>query len=120
MGAETKTVFRARWRSARSREVVVLVRPSIVLGQISRTKFRVLIRLGSAASGKRLVLQWFESKSRVWKQVRTIVFRNSGSAGSPQMTFSASTPRGALVRLNLPRAEARPCHLGGYSNLLQT
>jgi hypothetical protein len=120
VGAETKTVLRARWRSARSREVVVLVRPSIVLGQISRTSFRALIRLGTAANGKRLVLQRFESKSRVWKQVRKVVFRNSGSAGSPQMTFSASTPKGALLRLSLSRAEARPCHLGGYSNLLQT
>ena len=40
MRAETKSVVRARWRSARSRQVVVLVRPHLVLGQISRTKFQ--------------------------------------------------------------------------------
>lgn len=120
MRAETKSVVRARWRSARSRQVVVLVRPHLVLGQISRTKFRVFFLLGNAANGKRLLLQWFESKSRVWKPIRTVVFRNSGSAGTPQMPFFATAPSDALLRLTLPRAEAQPCHLAGYSNLLQT
>jgi hypothetical protein len=119
-GPETKTVLRARWRGALSREVVVLVRPHLVLGQISLTRFRAHLRLGNAANGKRLVLQWFESKSHVWKRIRTVVFRNSGPAGYPQMTISASPPKGALLRLTLPRAEAQPCHLAGYSNLLQT
>jgi hypothetical protein len=119
-GVQTKTVLRARWRGVLSRNVVVLVRPHLVLGQISRQRFRVQLLLGNAANGKRLLLQRFESDNRVWSPVRTIVFRNSGSAGWPQMTFSATVPKGTVLRLTLPRAEARPCYLAGYSNLIRT
>jgi len=75
---------------------------------------------GTQADGNRLVLQRFNRDNRVWSALRTIVFRNSGSPGWPLMKFTAAVPTGATLRLSLPRAQARPCYLGGYSNILQT
>ena len=46
--------------------------------------------------------------------------RRQAAQGSPQMTFAATAPKGALLRLTLPRGEAQPCYLAGFSNLLQT
>lgn len=119
MSVNTKTVFRARWGGVRSREVVVLARPHLVLGQRSPRLFRAILLLGTNANGKRLLVQWFDRENRVWRIVRTVVFR-SNSPGYPQMSFRATVPKRTLLRLMLPRAEARPCYLAGYSNLLRT
>lgn len=114
-----RTLFRARWRDTTSPKLVVPVRPRIVLGQISRRLFRVILQLGVHANGKRLALQRFDADERAWKTVKTFVF-TSPSTGWPQMTLSATVPKGAQLRLALPRAQARPCYLAGYSNLLGT
>lgn len=114
------TTFRARWGQTLSREVVVLGRPHLVLSQLSRRQFRAVLLLGTQADAKRLVLQRFERDNRVWRALRTIVFRNTASPGWPQMKFTAAVPKGATLRLVLPRAQAQPCYLGGYSNILQT
>ncbi|HEU0302983.1 MAG TPA: hypothetical protein VFR32_00230 [Gaiellaceae bacterium] len=119
IGPRTRTVLRARWGDTHSREVVVLVRPHLVLGQISRRLFRAQLLIGIDANGKRLLLQRFDAEGRAWKPVKSFVF-DSPSTGWPQMTFSASVPKGATVRLALPRARAQPCYLGGYSNILTT
>ena len=114
-----RTVFRARWRDAHSREVVVLVRPTIVLGQISRRVFRAILQMGVHANGERLALQRFDADQRAWKTVKTFVFESS-STGYPQMTISANVPKGVQLRLALTRAQAQPCFLAGYSNLVGT
>jgi hypothetical protein len=119
MQADTRTVFRANWSGAQSREVVVLARPHLVLGQMSQRLFRAILQLGTNANGKRLLLQRFDIRDRVWRTVRAIVFRST-SSGWPQMSFPATVPSGTLLRLTLPRAEAGPCYLAGYSNLLRT
>ena len=99
--------------------MVVLARPHLVLGQVSDRLFRAILMLGTNANGKRLLLQWFDRENRVWRIVRTVVFR-SNSPGWPQMSFSATVPKGTLLRLMLPRAEALPCYLAGYSQLFRT
>jgi hypothetical protein len=114
-----KTTFRARWGETLSDAVVVLARPHLVLSQRSRRQFRAVLLLAAQANGKRLLLQRFDADDRIWSTVRTIAFR-SASTGWPQMTFSANVGRGATLRLTLPRAQAQPCYLGGYSNILTT
>ena len=119
VGPQTRTVLRARWGDTRSREIVVLVRPHLVLGQISRKLFRAQLLIGIRANGKRLLLQRFDRDDRAWTIVKTFVFKGSNS-GWPQMTLPATVPRGTTLRLVLPRAQARPCYLAGYSNVLTT
>ncbi len=83
--------------------MVVLVRPHLVLGQVSSRLFRAYLTLGRFANGKQLVLQRFGGEDRGWTAVKAFVFR-SPSTGWPQMTFTASVPKGTLLRLTLPRA----------------
>lgn len=115
----TRTTFRARWRDARSPQVVLAVRPRIVLGQISQRLFRTQLLIGVHANGKRLLLQRFDANDRIWETVKAFVFK-SPSPGWPQMTVSASVRKGTPVRLTLPRSQAQPCFLAGYSNILTT
>jgi hypothetical protein len=110
-----KTVFRAKWHGVISRDVVVLSRPYLVLGQIAQHEFRAILVIGSTVNDKVLRLQRFDSGGRTWKPVKTVRFGSDN-----QMTFRAAVPKGTTLRLMLPRAEARPCYLAGYSNLLRT
>ena len=115
-----RTVFRVRWHGVRSRNLTVLLRPQLVLSQLSRQQFRAEFHLGVAADGKRLQLQRFEA-GRGWRVARTIVFRNrSSNPGWPVMTFRAAAAKGTPLRLSFPPAEAAPCYLAGYSNILTT
>jgi hypothetical protein len=51
--------------------------------------------------------------------MRSVVLTKSGYGGSASATFRAAVPKGTLIQAVLPRSQAPPCYLAGYSNLVR-
>lgn len=113
------TTLRAQWNGGASAEITVRQRPSVQLRRLSARRFAVRAwGFGGAHIfwRKRVLFQRFERRLGSWETAKNVVLTDSSGPTS----FSASVPRGALVRALLPRSQARPCYLAGYSPLLRT
>jgi hypothetical protein len=96
-----------------------------VLRARARGAYFVSVRAKLPFEGKRVELQRLRLH-RGWTTLRTAVLTKSG-APPPGSTYITSTARveislraRTLVRAVLPRSQARPCYLAGYSNLLRS
>lgn len=65
---------------------------------------------------KRVLFQRFDRRLGTWATVRRVVLTEY----TGYTAFTASVPKGCLVRVVLPLSQARPCYLAGYSPLLRT
>jgi hypothetical protein len=113
------TTLRAQWNGRASAEITVRQRPSVQLRRLSARRFAVRAwGFGGAHIfwRKRVLFQRFDRRLGSWETVKNVVLTESSGPTS----FSASVPRGALVRTLLPRSQARPCYLAGYSGLFRT
>jgi hypothetical protein len=112
------TTLRAVWNGNTSAPVVVRQRPFVMLRQKSRGRFVVSAwgKAGSSFWRKRLLFQRFDRRVGTWATVKRVVMTEY----TGPTTFRASVPRRSRVRVVLPRSQARPCYLAGYSNLVQT
>jgi hypothetical protein len=115
---------RASWRGHRSEPVTVRDRAFVELRARGSGAYVVSVRAKLPFAGKRVELQRL-SLDRGWTTLRTVVLTKSGApAGSTYITSSArveaSVPARTLLRAVLPRSQARPCYLAGYSNLLRS
>lgn len=124
LGIVETTTYRARWRSATSGEVRVATRPSITVREVRRNLFSVGVIATRYFGGRTALLERFDRARSGWRLVRTFRLRDGGATAGTTVgsgaRVRASLPRNALVRVVLPRAQAAPCYLAGYSNLLQT
>ena len=113
----TRTVLRAKWKGSRSAEVTVQARAGLAVAILSRGRFRVHVNAapGRDFGGKRAVFERYEPTLGRWTRVRFIVLEEDGVTD-----VRASVRSKTLVRVVLPRSQASPCHLAGYSNLLRT
>lgn len=115
-----RTSYRARWRDARTPAVEVLTRPAVRFEQESRRRYSVwmfALRFFGGAKGR---MERFDRSRGAWVLVRRVTLeRQSAPRGAPWAysgaEFSARVAVGALVRFVLPRDQARPCYLAGYS-----
>jgi hypothetical protein len=114
------TVFRATWGDDASAEVTVRARAAVSLTRHSARRFEVGV--GGVASfwRKRVVIQRYDRRLGTWVRLRSVVLTKSGYAGSASAMFRASLPKGTLIQAVLPRSQARPCYLAGYSSLVRT
>jgi hypothetical protein len=117
--------IRAVWNEETSAQVRVQQRPLLVLRREFGKRFQVDVSGKTSFWRKRVRFQRLDRRLGRWVTVRTVALGDSGaSAGDPypssEAEFRASVPKGALVRAVLPRSEARPCYLAGYSNLVRT
>jgi hypothetical protein len=119
----TATTFRARWARSTSPEVTVRPRPDVRLRRRPGRGFDIGVRALSNFVGKRVVLQRYDRRLQTWAFVKSVALRESRGGGAfvaTQATLRASLPKRTLVRAVLPRLQARPCYVAGYSNLLRT
>jgi hypothetical protein len=119
----TTTTFRARWAGSTSTEVTVRQRPYVRLRRRSVHGFDLAVRAFSDFSGKRVFLQRYDRRAGAWASVKSAALRESGGGGAfvaTEATFRASVRKRSLIRAVLPRSQARPCYLAGYSNVLRT
>jgi hypothetical protein len=116
----SNAVLRASWRDAVSPEVTVQVRPSVQLSRRAGRGFHVRVWAAVAFRGKRVVIERYDRRVGTWATVRGVRLTEFVGASARAAKFRAAVPRRSLVRAVLPRSEARPCYLAGYSNLVRT
>jgi hypothetical protein len=115
----TKTTLRAEWNAANSATVVVTPRAYVVLRK-ERGGFEVgLSSEAMQVDGKRIRIERLTPTG--WRLLQTVVVRTedfNGWAEKDKLRFKV--PKGTTLRAVLPRSQAGPCYLAGYSKLLRT
>ena len=123
MGARVSSQFRATWGDEGSGTVSVQQRPSVNI--ILRPGARSEVSVGAIYpfAGKRVSLQVFDKKARVWKHRQSVKLTEYGAGGIYVWSsgrFRSKLPTNAQARGVFSLAQAKPCYLAGYSGIVQT
>jgi hypothetical protein len=125
-GVLANGVFRAVSGGETSNEVPVQKRADVRLAPDPPKRYEVQVVESMSFWRKRVVIQRFDRRSGKWVLVKKLRLEHSGAApGSAYVwsvtdEFAVKVPKGTTIRAVLPLDQARPCHIGGYSNLLAT
>jgi hypothetical protein len=118
--------FRALSEGDISNEVQVQKRVDVRLEPAPPRRFVVNVVERFQFWRKQVLIQRFHRGQRKWLLVKKLRLVNTDAApGSVYVwsstdEFALDVPKGTTVRAVLPLAQAKPCHIGGYSNLLVT
>jgi hypothetical protein len=119
-------VFRAVSEGDVSNEVQVQKRVDIRLEPSSSRRFAVNVVERFQFWRKQVFIQRYHRGSRKWLLVKKLRLVNTDAAPGSTFVWSSTdefavdVARGTTIRAVLPLAQAKPCHIGGYSNLLVT
>lgn len=116
--------FRAQWNGETSREVELKMRPYVDLRRLPRGRgFYVRVAGTQSFWRKRVRVERFDTRSRRWMLVRSLVLTQSEGPGDygaqivATERFRPTVKKGTTLRAVLPLGAARPCYIGGYSLL---
>ena len=114
--------IRAVWKGQRSAPVRVRDRAFVELRRGPDGVYRVSVRAKWPFKGKRAQLQRLTQGG--WVTVRSVTLTKSGVPPGVSYVYSTGrvsveVPARTLLRAVFPRAQARPCYLAGYSNMLR-
>lgn len=118
-------LYRATSGGAASEPVKLQTRPSVSLIQRPPGKFSVNVNAQRPFWHRKVALQRFDTKRRVWIEIRKILLTESGAPPGVPWIWTGSekvrvdVPKGTTLRAVLPLTQTRPCYLAGYSNLLR-
>jgi len=115
----TTTTLRAEWKDAKSETVTVRRRASVWLTK-ERRGFRIAVSSEAGrADGKRVIIERLMRAG--WKKLQTVVVRSEGYTEFAEKSgLRFKVPKGTTIRAVLPRSQAGPCYLAGYSKLIRT
>ena len=125
-GVLANGAFRALSGSDVSNEVQVQKRVDVRLAPAPPRRFVVNVVERFQFWRKQVLIQRFHRGQRKWLLVKKLRLVNTDAApGSVYVwsstdEFALDVAKGTTVRAVLPLAQAKPCHIGGYSNLLVT
>jgi hypothetical protein len=125
-GVFANGTFRAVSGGDVSNEVSVQARVDVRLQPSPPKRFQVQVVERSSFWRKRVVVQRYDRRTSRWANVKTLRLEHQGAAPGSTFVWSESDefalklPKGTTIRATLPRDQAQPCHIGGYSNLLVT
>jgi hypothetical protein len=125
-GVIANGVFRALSGGDVSNEVQVQKRADIRLSPEPPNRFEVQVVERMNFWRKQVLIQRFHRGQRKWLLVKKLRLENQFAApGSVYVwsttdQFKVDVAKGTTIRAVLPLAQAKPCHIGGYSNLLVT
>jgi hypothetical protein len=115
----TKTTLRAEWKETKSPTVTVTPRAYVSLTK-ERGGFEVgLYSEAIQVDGKRIRIERLTPAG--WRLLQTIVVKSEGYGGWAEMDkVRFKVTKGTTIRAVLPRSQAGPCLLAGYSRLVRT
>ena len=125
-GVIANGVLRALSGGDVSNEVPVQKRADIRLAPDPPGRYEVQIVERMSFWRKQVLIERFHRGQRKWLLVKKLRLVNADAAGgsayvwSTTDEFKVDVARGTTIRAVLPLAQAKPCHIGGYSNLLVT
>jgi hypothetical protein len=118
--------FRAVSGSDVSNEVQAQKRVDVRLAPEPPRRYEVNVVERASFWRKQVLIQRFDKRSRKWVLAKKLRLVNSGAAPgslyvwSTTDEFAVDVPKGTTIRAVLPLQQAKPCFIGGYSNLLVT
>lgn len=121
------TTLRAVWAGRESAPITIRQRARVAFSRPpgwpgAAKAFRVSVVAKAQFWRKRVLIQRFDRRLGTWTTVRPVVLTETAAAGQfvrSWTEFTASFPKGTLLRAVFPLAQARPCYLAGYSSLLR-
>jgi len=122
-GPGVNTTLRAVWKGVRSAPVEVRQAPNVQLDQLSAREFEVGVGSLGHMWRKRVEIQ--RRAGGRWARLKSVLltdtYTSPGSSGVwTDAHFTATLPRGTVLRAVLTAAQARPCYLRGVSNTVRT
>jgi hypothetical protein len=115
------TIFRAVWKDSASKDVRVLQRAGVQLVPRPGRTFRVAVYGIVPLDGKRVTIERFVPSTRKWLRVQTVVVRSESYGEYAERSgVRINVPTGTTLRAVLPRGQAKPCYLAGYSPIVRT
>ena len=125
-GVLANGAFRALSEGDVSNEVQVQKRVDVRLEPAPPRRFVVNVVERFQFWRKQVLIQRFHRGQKKWLLVKKLRLVNTDAAPGSTFVWSSTdefavdVPRGTTIRAVLPLAQAKPCHIGGYSNLLVT
>lgn len=126
-------VFRAKWGDSVSGQVPVQQSPWVGLQPVAGGRFEVAVTALQQFWRRRVQLQRFERRVGRWVDVRTLVLTEQLGGGGAAPPFASASfittrtapfrpdvPKGTTIRAVFPLSQARPCYLGGVSQIRRT
>jgi hypothetical protein len=125
-GVSANGAFRALSGGDTSNEVQVQKRVDIRLAPFPSRRYEVHVVERSQFWRRQILIQRFHRGQQKWLLVKKLLLENTGAAPgsifvwSTTDKFRVDVPKGTTIRAVISLAQAKPCHIGGYSNLLVT
>jgi hypothetical protein len=125
LAARASSHYRAVWGDQRSEVVRIQQRPYVNVFIRPGNRGEVGVQAIYPFWGKRVSIQVFDKRARVWKQVQSVKLTEQGGGGPAGYIWTAGkfrpkVPKHAQMRAVLSLAQAKPCYLAGYSGIVQT
>jgi hypothetical protein len=117
------SVYRAAWRDARSAQVTIRQRASVLLAR-ERSGAGFVVSVISKRSLWRKKVEVQRRVGSAWRPVRTVRLTDSvsstGQVSASEARFRLAVPKGTQLRARLPLAEARPCYVESVSRAVRS
>jgi hypothetical protein len=130
-GAYTATVtptvatnYQAKQKGLLSSAVAVKVQPVVQLTRVARGSFTAKVTAGQSLTTKKLLFQRYSKLKRRWLLVKKVTL-TTATAGTPKPTtitsasFKSKVARRVRVRVVFSTAQAAPCYIGAFSNVVR-
>lgn len=117
----THTLYRASNGQTTSNTVSVNVRPRLSLTRIASHRFVVRALAARSFVGRFGVVQRWSLRRHAWISMRRVFFTRAFPSVSPTITSRAvfrARLGGARIRVLVPRSQASPGYIAGFSNVL--
>lgn len=116
------TVYTVKVKNASSRAVTVKVRPRLRLGKVAAHRYSLRVFAAGSFAGKYGTFQRYNGALARWVNVKRVLLRANSTGVTPTVisavTFRATVPARAKVRVVLPQLQVGSCYLPGRSNVI--
>src|SRR5919198_497033 len=121
------TTYESRFRSLKSTQVLVKVRPKVTLRKLAPRRFRVTVLAAESFAGKFVLFQRYSSAQRRWVRVRAVALAAGGTLTTPinPTTVSKAVFRSRIkarlrVRAFLTQTQAGTCAAASASATIRS
>jgi plastocyanin len=121
------TTYESRFRSLKSTQVLLKVRPKVTLRKLAPRRFRVTVLAAESLAGKFVLFQRYSLAQLRWVRVRTVALAAGGTLTTPinPTTVSKAVFRSRIrtrlrVRALLTQAQAGGCYSSSASALIRS
>jgi plastocyanin len=121
------TTYESRFKSSKSAQALLKVRPRVTFRKLATRKFRVTVLAADSFAGKFVLFQRYSAVKRRWITVRSVVLRAGSTLTTPinptsvsTATFRARVKARLRVRAYVTQAQAGGCYAASPSATIRS